>query len=86
MRIVTIGFTKKPARRFFGLLRESGVERVLDVQRASAAPLPSLHGRRVPPAPAVQPHSVRHHVILRPAWAEALAQGRRAGVPSERWA
>ena len=32
MRIATIGFTGKPARRFFGLLRKSGVKRVLDVR------------------------------------------------------
>lgn len=32
MRIATIGFTRKSARRFFGLLRESGVKRVLDVR------------------------------------------------------
>ena len=32
MIISTIGFTKKPARRFFDLLRESGVNRVVDVR------------------------------------------------------
>ena len=32
MTLSTIGFTKKPARRFFGLLRESGVKRVVDVR------------------------------------------------------
>ena len=32
MTIFTIGFTKKPARRFFDLLRESGVNRVVDVR------------------------------------------------------
>lgn len=32
MRIATIGFTKKSARRFFELLRESGVKRVVDVR------------------------------------------------------
>ena len=32
MTLTTIGFTKKPARRFFGLLRESGVKRVVDVR------------------------------------------------------
>ena len=39
MRIATIGFTKKPARRFFGLLRESGVKRVLDVRLNNASQL-----------------------------------------------
>ena len=32
MRIFTIGFTKKPARRFFELLRTSGARRVIDVR------------------------------------------------------
>ena len=32
MRIFTIGFTKKPARRFFDLLRTSGARRVIDVR------------------------------------------------------
>lgn len=32
MTLTTIGFTKEPARRFFGLLRESGVKRVVDVR------------------------------------------------------
>ena len=32
MKILTIGFTKKSARQFFELLRESGVERIVDVR------------------------------------------------------
>ena len=32
MRVLTIGFTKKPAQRFFGLLRKSGARRVVDVR------------------------------------------------------
>ena len=32
MKIFTIGFTKKPARRFFELLQRSGAKRVLDVR------------------------------------------------------
>ena len=32
MKVFTIGFTKKPARRFFELLRSSGAERVVDVR------------------------------------------------------
>ena len=32
MKIATIGFTKKSAERFFGLLRESGAKRVVDVR------------------------------------------------------
>ena len=39
MRIATIGFTRKPARRFFGLLREAGVKRVLDVRLNNASQL-----------------------------------------------
>lgn len=31
-RMLTIGFTKKSARRFFNLLRESGARRVVDVR------------------------------------------------------
>lgn len=32
MKIYTIGFTKKPASTFFGLLRKSGAERLVDVR------------------------------------------------------
>ena len=32
MKVFTIGFTKKPAGRFFGLLRESGARRIVDVR------------------------------------------------------
>jgi uncharacterized protein (DUF488 family) len=32
MKVFTIGFTKKPARRFFELLRSSGAIRVVDVR------------------------------------------------------
>lgn len=32
MRIYTIGFTQKPAERFFGLLHEHGVRRLLDTR------------------------------------------------------
>lgn len=32
MKVFTIGFTKKPARRFFDLLRTSGAKRVVDVR------------------------------------------------------
>ena len=32
MRLYTIGFTKKSAERFFGLLREHGVERLVDIR------------------------------------------------------
>lgn len=32
MRLFTIGFTKKPARRFFELLLESGTKRLVDVR------------------------------------------------------
>lgn len=39
MRIATIGFTKKSARRFFELLRESGVKRVVDVRLNSGSQL-----------------------------------------------
>ena len=39
MKISTIGFTKKPARHFFDLLRESGVNRVVDVRLNNASQL-----------------------------------------------
>ncbi len=32
MKVTTIGFTKKSACRFFGLLRESGARRIVDVR------------------------------------------------------
>jgi uncharacterized protein (DUF488 family) len=32
MKLYTIGFTQKPAGRFFTLLREHGVERVVDIR------------------------------------------------------
>lgn len=32
MRILTIGFTKKSAERFFGMLRTAGAKRVVDVR------------------------------------------------------
>jgi uncharacterized protein (DUF488 family) len=32
MRLYTIGFTQKTAQRFFGLLAEHGVERVVDIR------------------------------------------------------
>lgn len=32
MRVFTIGFTHKSAEKFFGLLRQSGVKRVVDVR------------------------------------------------------
>ena len=32
MKLSTIGFTRKPARRFFELLRQSGARRVVDVR------------------------------------------------------
>ena len=32
MRIYTIGFTKKPAERFFSLLKEHGVQRLVDIR------------------------------------------------------
>lgn len=32
MKVYTIGFTKKPARRFFGLIQEAGPKRIVDVR------------------------------------------------------
>ena len=39
MNIYTIGFTKKSASRFFSLLRESGVKRIVDVRLNNASQL-----------------------------------------------
>jgi uncharacterized protein (DUF488 family) len=39
MNVFTIGFTQKPAERFFGLLQEARVERVLDVRRSNQSQL-----------------------------------------------
>ena len=39
MKLATIGFTRKPARRFFALLRESGARRVVDVRLNTASQL-----------------------------------------------
>src|SRR5688572_1895676 len=32
MKLYTIGFTQKPARRFFTLLKEAGVKRLIDIR------------------------------------------------------
>lgn len=39
MRVLTIGFTKKSARRFFELLRDSGTRRVIDVRLNNSSQL-----------------------------------------------
>lgn len=39
MRIYTIGFTKKPASVFFGLLKESGATRIVDVRLNNSSQL-----------------------------------------------
>lgn len=39
MKMLTIGFTKKSARRFFELLHESGAKRVVDVRLNNASQL-----------------------------------------------
>lgn len=39
MRLLTIGFTKKRAQRFFELLRNAGVKRVVDVRLNNASQL-----------------------------------------------
>lgn len=32
MKLFTIGFTQKPARKFFSLLKDAGVERLIDIR------------------------------------------------------
>ncbi len=39
MEIYTIGFTQKSAERFFGLLREAGIRRLLDVRLNNSSQL-----------------------------------------------
>lgn len=39
MKLFTIGFTKKTARKFFHMLRESGVGKVVDVRLSNASQL-----------------------------------------------
>ena len=39
MKLYTIGFTRKSAERFFGLLRESGARRVVDIRRRNTSGL-----------------------------------------------
>lgn len=39
MRLYTIGFTKKPASKFFGLLKASGAKRVVDVRLNNSSQL-----------------------------------------------
>ena len=39
MKLTTIGFTRKPASRFFDLLRQSGAKRVVDVRLNNASQL-----------------------------------------------
>lgn len=39
MRVFTIGFTKKPASKFFGLLKDSGALRIVDVRLNNSSQL-----------------------------------------------
>ena len=39
MKLYTIGFTQKPAERFFGLLAEHGVEQIVDIRLKPAGQL-----------------------------------------------
>ena len=39
MNVFTIGFTRKPARRFFELVRSSGTKRILDVRLNNSSQL-----------------------------------------------
>ena len=46
MRLYTIGFTQKPAERFFGLLAEAGVGRLLDIRLRPGGQLAGFANRR----------------------------------------
>lgn len=45
MKLFTIGFTRKPASRFFGLLQQSGVRRVVDVRLRNGGQLAGFSKR-----------------------------------------
>lgn len=45
MKFYTIGFTKNSAKRFFGLLRESRAERLVDVRLRNTSGLPGFAKR-----------------------------------------
>ena len=45
MRLLTIGFTKKTAQRFFEMLRNAGVKRVVDVRLNNASQLAAFAKR-----------------------------------------
>lgn len=46
MRVFTIGFTRKNAAEFFGLLRESGTRRIVDVRLNNASQLAGFSKRQ----------------------------------------
>ena len=49
MRLYTIGFTQKPAERFFGLLAEAGVGRLVDTRLRPGGQLAGFaNGRDLP--------------------------------------
>ena len=53
MKVFTIGFTRKSMEKFFGLLRESGARRMVDVRLDQCLPAPRL---RQAGRPRVLPH------------------------------
>lgn len=49
MRLYTIGFTQKPAERFFGLLQDAGVKRLVDTRLRPGGQLAGFaNGRDLP--------------------------------------
>ena len=46
MKLLTIGFTRKTAERFFGLLRQSGAKRVVDVRLNNVSQLAGFAKRQ----------------------------------------
>ena len=46
MKVFTIGFTKKPAEEFFGLLKDAGVRRVVDVRLNNVSQLSGFAKRK----------------------------------------
>jgi uncharacterized protein (DUF488 family) len=48
MEIYTIGFTKKTAEQFFGLLKKAGIKRLLDVRLNNVSQLAGLFFSKTP--------------------------------------
>jgi uncharacterized protein (DUF488 family) len=87
MRIFTIGFTKKSAEHFFGLLRSHGVRRVVDVRLRPYGQLAGFARKEDLPyflERLVDGCEYVHMPLLAPT--DALLDGRRSGQTWEAYA